>query len=238
MLEAIILQTNLYEFLTRIEQVRLREINTTIRESLFFLSIRHCTKEKAWTIVDIGDNANTIYWDDNMPSIAPRSFWPQLFYWCRHLIDLRFMEQWTGFYPRPIMFHSKECHQIGIDIQGTFNDWISIGIFWNRDVMQQQYIGMDEYSIGYHTDDNAIYHDSFPIQNNVVDQEEELNKITCIIDYMEGTLCFYYNDFLGYTMKLNGDILVCPFYLGVSAPAKTDISYSLVARNIYGYTRY
>jgi hypothetical protein len=104
--------------------------------------------------------------------------------------------------------------RIGIEITIPPDTWAAIGICWDGNDTEM-IVGLDPFSIGYHSDDNCVYHDSLQIITNQCRYQSPVETVGCAIDYSDATLYFYRNGFLEFTWEM--DILNRPFTFCVSS---------------------
>lgn len=215
MLVDILHLSELTDCLTLIEQFHLREVCRSCRDELRHLRLRQCgpLSDPSIRYFWIEDEEHqSIRWKQKLPSIYPRSLWSPLWVWIHELTP--WLCPWRPLESRPICYNGQRTMRIGMEITVSPDTWAAIGICWDGDDTSK-IVGFDPCSIGYHSDDNCVYHDSLRIIRNHCRHQSPVEMIGCAMDYTDGTLYFYRNGFLEFTWEM--DTLTRPFTFCVSS---------------------
>jgi len=187
-----------------------------------------------------------IYRQKKMPSIVPRPFWNYFLQFMKSFITLYKFQQLCDFQQTPLTMlpnmKQKWEAKMKVEIVGTsahnqeneypeelrdIDEFISIGVTFNRTShIKEGVLGLNPYSIGWHSDDGIIYTDSLTIDKGALFGKGD--KIELIIDYLNGALIFLKNSKLIYFHELSGEFLCNPLTFSVSCRTMNSLFLGVV----------
>lgn len=192
-------------------------------------------KQKKWVL---------IYWKKKLPSVIPPSFWNYFMRMMKGFVSMSDFQQWCVFEPHPVVIPPRlKQWDIGmiVSIVGTavhndenypaalkdIDEFISVGVALDYSGnVHDNILGLNPYSIGWHSDDGKIYMDSL-----VVDEGQSFGKgdyTEIVLDYSRGVLLFRKNDYLVYTHELTGEFLSNPLMFCATCSTMNGLFFSIL----------
>lgn len=182
-----------------------------------------------------------MYWNKKLPSIIPPSFWNYFMTFVKGCITLSKFESWHSFHKQPLWF---PCHcpqweiSMRVDIVGTsthneeddypeelrnIDEFISVGIsMMMTDSIQDSILGLNSFSIGWHSDDGNLYMDSLLIRQGEQGFGKD-DQVDVMVDYFRGVLVFKKNTHVIHHYELSGEFLCNPLLFSVSGKTMNNI---------------
>lgn len=185
-----------------------------------------------------------IYWNKKLPSIVPHTFWSYFSKFMKGYMTLSKFEQWCQYNQEPLFFYNnikKFEIRMRIDIMGTFvhdenffpnelqniDEFISVGVsIINTKNIHDGILGLNSFSIGWHSDDGNIYLDSLVIGGCGCSFGKG-DVVEVIVDYLNGMLLFEKNFKLVYIYELSGEFLCNPLLFSVVCKTKNSIFFDI-----------
>jgi len=188
--------------------------------------------EKKWT---------SIYLLKKMPSIIPIKLWSYFFSLCQSFVSLQHFELWHQFIPKPLSSINGNTTwniTMSVDIIGNndtdvedleddddeehavwnlINEFVSVGILIDE-TEKNDILGMNDVSIGYHSDDGCIYLSSLIIGR--AEPFGENDQINTTLDYRNGIVYFEKNGVVMFSYKLKGKFLNSPIMMGTTCKTR------------------
>lgn len=183
------------------------------------------------------------YWRARVPSVAPLPFWNRLFLAVRDFITLPALRAWCPHEQEPAYAIDNGCVRWRIaatlDIVGTsahhdahyppelseIDEFVSLGVAHERPPLVQDAVpGLNASSIGWHSDDGNIYHDSLVVSSGA--RFGHGDRVGIALDYPTGALLFEKNGRVVYVHELTGDFLCRPLSFGAACKTRNSIFFN------------
>lgn len=184
------------------------------------------------------------YWLKKLPSIIPLGFWTYFLRFMKGYVSMTHFQKWVGFTQQPLILPdgSKKWH-IGmkVEIIGDYNhnnayypedledidEFISIGISLSPiQNIQESILGLNQTSLGWHSDDGSIYMDSL-----MVAQASKFGKgdvVSIIVDYYKGMVMFEKNSRVIHVQELSGEFLYNPLFFSVACKTMNKLFFHIL----------
>lgn len=263
MLNELICNTDLFEFLTKHELSQLRGTNLFLKIFIDKISdpkdyptwlqkCRYCNPNELWEINKCPISCYRpkqkkwvmIYWHKKLPSIIPREFWNYFSKFLKGYMTLSKFENWHPFQQKPLLFPNNKSKwevRMRVDIVGTFihneeddypeelrniDEFVSVGvsIISTQDI-HEGILGLNSFSIGWHSDDGCLYMDSLMINQGVSFGKGDLVEV--VLNYSSGMLLFEKNSQLIHIHELSGEFLCNPLLFSVSCKTMNSLFFSI-----------
>lgn len=254
MLEYMLCHTCLTEFLTMGDLSRLRQVCLGARSQLGHWARRCRTydPDALWDVdrrpascyspSSGGGEARwfVAYWRSRLPSVVPHAFWGRLFVAIRGFITLPALKAWCWCDQEPAYTTDGGVRwrvSATLDVVGTsrhhyppdelkdIDEFVSLGVAWDRPSrLQDAVLGLNASSIGWHSDDGNIYHDSLVVSD--AGRFGRGDRVGVALDYPTGTLLFEKNGRVVYVHELMGDFLCNPLSFGAVCKTKNSIFFN------------
>lgn len=181
------------------------------------------------------------YWESRIPSVVPLPFWNRLFLSIRNFITLPVLRAWNRFELEPVYADNKPAWRVAatLDIIGAsshhdshyppelkdIDEFVSLGVAWECPTRTQDAVlGLNPFSIGWHSDDGNLYHESL-----VVSEAARFGRgdhVSVALDYPTGTLVFEKNGRVVCVHELAGDFLCNRLSFGAVCKTKNNIFFN------------
>lgn len=187
-----------------------------------------------------------MYWGKKLPSIIPPAFWNYFMNFFKGYMTLSKFENWHPFHQKPLFFphHSSKWEiRMRVDIVGTathndeddypeelrnIDEFLSVGIsLLNAKNIHDGILGLNSFSIGWHSDDGNLYMDSLLI-NHRVECFGKDDQVEVIVDYSGGMLLFKKNSQLVHLYELSGEFLCNPLLFSISGKTMNSLFLSIL----------
>jgi hypothetical protein len=187
-----------------------------------------------------------MYWSRKLPSIIPPSFWNYFMNFVKGYMTLSKFETWHPFQKEPLWF---PCHcprweiRMRVDIIGTsshneeddypeelrnIDEFLSVGIsLVSTRNIHDGILGLNSFSIGWHSDDGNLYMDSLLIHQGGEGFGKD-DQVEVVVDYFSGMLLFKKNSQVVYLYELSGEFLCNPLLFSVSGKTMNSIFLSIL----------
>lgn len=186
-----------------------------------------------------------IYWQKKLPSIVPKPFWNYFLQFMKGFVSLYKFQQWCHFEQIPLILPNKKekwevkmkMEIVGASIHNNneeypeelrdIDEFIAVGITLHRTRdIKNGILGLNSFSIGWHSDDGIIYMDSLMIDKGELFGKGD--KIELILDYQNGILMFSKNSKLVYYHELSGEFICNPLTFSVSCRTMNSLFLSII----------
>lgn len=262
MLEYLLSQTNLKDFLSNWELSQLRQSCRLLKEILdkrvypltWVQTCRFCDPNVLWHhIMDrrmvscyqpqILDWV-VICWGDKLPSIIPSPFWSYFLRFMKGYVSMTQFRMWGKYTPHPVTFPDRSSRwQIGMKMEIVGNsfhneefypeelkdidEFISIGVsIYQPQHIHESILGLNQHSMGWHSDDGNIYMDSLLIGE--ASQFGKGDTLVVSVDYYNGLVLFEKNSKLIYIQEISGAFLYNPLLFTVVCKTMNQLFLSIV----------
>lgn len=187
---------------------------------------------------------STVRLPHKIPSVVPDGFWRCYLRWIKSYMTLTKIQEWSMFVQKPIVWSDgKETWEIGMrmDIVGNsihnsafypeelkdIDEFLSVGVsFSHMTHIHDSIVGLNSFSIGWHSDDGNIYMDCLVVGCFV--RFGKGDRIEVIVDYREGIVIFKKNNVFVFTYELMGEFLNHPLILSATCKTKNTLFFQLV----------
>lgn len=186
------------------------------------------------------------YWRSRLPSVVPHAFWGRFFAAIRGFITLPALKAWCWCEQEPAYALDGGVRwrvSATLDIVGTsrhydyhyppdelkdIDEFVSLGVAWEcPQRIQDAVLGLNPFSVGWHSDDGNIYQDSLVVSGAA--RFGRGDRVGVSLDYPTGTLLFEKNGRIVYVHELAGDFLCNPLSFGAVCKTKNSIFFNTIA---------
>jgi len=185
-----------------------------------------------------------IYWKKKLPSVIPSPFWNYFMRIMKGFVSLSHFQQWCAFEPHPAVIPPRvKRWDIGmvVSIVGTavhndenyptelkdIDEFVSVGVTLRQsEYLQDNILGLNPYSIGWHSDDGKIYMDSLVVNEGQFFGRGDYTEI--VLDYTCGILLFKKNHHLVYLHELTGEFLSNPLIFSATCSTMNNLFFSIM----------
>lgn len=215
---------------------------------------RHCDPHTMWNLdgksISCLDPCGkqewlTIYWKKKIPSIVPHSFWSYFLQCFKGFMTLSKFQKWRSFHPSPVIFPDRSgrmnvrmrveivgshIHRPDNENGGHFKDideFVSVGIStMHTEHIQDSILGLNSFSIGWHSDDGNIYMDSLVLSEGLLYGAGDTVDVR--VNYGSGTISFEKNNHVVYEHELSGDFLSQPLSFCIVSKTLNTLFFQIV----------
>lgn len=182
------------------------------------------------------------YWRNRLPAVVPVPFWNRLFLAIRNFITMPALRAWCWFEQEPAYDVDGGVRwrvSATLDVVGAsthhdshyppelkdIDEFVSLGVAWECPRrIQDAVIGLNPFSVGWHSDDGNIYHDSLVVSEAA--RFGRGDRVSVALDYPTGTLLFEKNGRVVYTHELAGDFLCNCLSFGAVCKTKNSVFFN------------
>ena len=179
-----------------------------------------------------------------LPSIIPAGFWKNFLKWIKSYMSLTKFKEWSMFVQKPIMWRDgRVVWEIGMrmEIVGEFShnglyypeelkdmdEFFSVGVgFSHLTHIHDSIVGLNSFSVGWHSDDGNIYMDSLVVGSG--SRFGKHDRIEVLVDYRDGFVIFKKNNIIVYRYELMGEFLNHPLLLSAACKTRNTVFFQLV----------
>ena len=186
----------------------------------------------------------TAYWQRKLPAMIPNSFWNYFMRIMKGFVSFSHFQQWCSFEQHPlvipplskrwdigmcVMIVGTSTHNEETDFENLkdMDEFISVGLTLRPvETIHESILGLNDCSIGWHSDDGKIYMDSL-----VVSEGQPFghgDEIQINVDYSCGIIMFRKNNRFVHLQELTGDMLSHPLSFSVSCTTMNTLFFTIV----------
>lgn len=192
-----------------------------------------------------GAEWHVFYWLNKLPSIIPPGFWSYFLRFMKGYVSMTYFQKWNDFTQQPLVLpnRTKRWH-IGMRVEivgdydhnnayypedlGDIDEFVSVGISLSptREIQESIILGLNQSSLGWHSDDGCIYVDSLMVAET--SRFGRGDVVDVIVDYYKGAVMFEKNSRVVYVHELSGEFLCNPLLFSVVCKTMNRLFFHII----------